>query len=521
MVGAKEYDVFISYRRTSAAAEARLIKTNLIQRGFRVFLDVDDLLAGQFEQALLDNITEATNFLLILSPRSLDECSDEEDYLRKEIEQAVKSRRNIVPILTPGFKFTEAVNLPAEFRNLRTYQSVNYSHELFGATVDKLVSYLQPPSTTESPPWTAARASLFQGRRGKLWLVTGIVAVIAITLTFASKWTSRKRGPEPPAGRWETLTPMPTARGGAMAASIGTMLCVVGGYDEHSDLTTFEVNDTYTTNPWQTMAPIPKADPLMSQHDLRLFGRSGLTNWPNTKIWHSGRYQGAVAVIDDNFYLFGGWRSLPAVPSSLVLIWNRKTKSWKFDEPMEILSGCSSAGVIDRKIYVLTPCDGSSGFYNRFHVYDPDASEKKWRKLSPPGNLHAGGAAGVTDGKFFYVVGGRQSKTVYSAALDMFDPKENSWKTMAAMPTPREDMAAGAINGKLYVVGGANEKGRLSVVEVYDPATNTWSTETPMPTARKGLACAVIDGKLYVVGGSNNADRIVSTVEVYSPPGPK
>ena len=62
------------------------------------------------------------------------------------------------------------------------------------------------------------------------------------------------------------------------------------------------------------------------------------------------------------------------------------------------------------------------------------------------------------------------------------------------MPTPRFLLAAGAIDGKLYSVGGTNSVHGgpgLAVLEVYDPVSNPWATKAPMLTPRSDLAARV------------------------------
>ncbi len=96
----------------------------------------------------------------------------------------------------------------------------------------------------------------------------------------------------------------------------------------------------------------------------------------------------------------------------------------------------------------------------------------------------------------------------------------NCWTTKASMPTAREKLAASAINGRLYAVGGHTQSGAiLATVEAYDPATDTWTTRASMPTARYSLATAVVNGVLYAVGGSNHptGNSDLATVEAYDP----
>jgi serine/threonine protein kinase len=138
-----EYDVFISYRRQSGSSEARLIRAVLREHDIRVFLDVEDLGAGHFDQALLNRITETPNFIVVLSPNCLERCADERDWLRQEIVQAIKTNRKIIPIYLPGFEFPYPQDMPEPLRTLISHQGIRYSHEYFNAMIEKIERYLK------------------------------------------------------------------------------------------------------------------------------------------------------------------------------------------------------------------------------------------------------------------------------------------------------------------------------------------------------------------------------------------
>jgi hypothetical protein len=44
----------------------------------------------------LENIKARAHFLVLLTPTTLERCSDPEDYIRREIEAAMDTQRNIV-----------------------------------------------------------------------------------------------------------------------------------------------------------------------------------------------------------------------------------------------------------------------------------------------------------------------------------------------------------------------------------------------------------------------------------------
>lgn len=51
-----------------------LLKVHLQLRGFSVFIDVERLEAGKFDNNLLQSIRQARNFLLVLTPNALERC---------------------------------------------------------------------------------------------------------------------------------------------------------------------------------------------------------------------------------------------------------------------------------------------------------------------------------------------------------------------------------------------------------------------------------------------------------------
>jgi len=136
-----KYVAFISYRREGGADTARAIREGLLRRGIHTFLDVDDLGSNYFDERLLREIENAPHFILILSTDSLDRCVSEEDWLGREIAHAIKTRRNIIPILKDGFRFPPREVLPPKIADLPRYNGVDYSHRYFEATVDEIVSF--------------------------------------------------------------------------------------------------------------------------------------------------------------------------------------------------------------------------------------------------------------------------------------------------------------------------------------------------------------------------------------------
>src|SRR5205085_12018082 len=100
------------------------------------------------------------------------------------------------------------------------------------------------------------------------------------------------------------------------------------------------------------------------------------------------------------------------------------------------------------------------------------------------------------------------SAHISTGAVEEYDPATNTWRPRAPMPTPRNHATAGAINGKIYVIGGrtgaafiSSGSSNVDVVEEYDPATDAWgSARAWMPSARSAIASGVYEGRIYVTG---------------------
>jgi N-acetylneuraminic acid mutarotase len=89
-------------------------------------------------------------------------------------------------------------------------------------------------------------------------------------------------------------------------------------------------------------------------------------------------------------------------------------------------------------------------------------------------------------------------------AAGQTSPAENTWQTMASMPTARQSLGVAVVDGKIYAIGGETSWGKyLAVNEMYDPASNTWTTMKPIPDVKTDFGIASYGDKIYCFGGSN------------------
>lgn len=141
----KTLDVFVSYRRSNGSQLASLLKVHLQLRGFSVFIDVERLEAGKFDNNLLQSIKQAKHFLLVLTPRALERCIEDhecKDWVHREIVAALNSSCNIIPIID-NFCWPEPEKLPEDMRNVCYFNGVRWIHDYQDACVDKLERFMR------------------------------------------------------------------------------------------------------------------------------------------------------------------------------------------------------------------------------------------------------------------------------------------------------------------------------------------------------------------------------------------
>ena len=116
---------------------AILLRDRLTAKGYKVFLDIENLNSGSFNTKLFDVIDNCKDVLVICSIGSLDRCVNDGDWVRLEIAHALEKGKNIVPIMLRGFSFPD--DLPCDIEAIRMKNGVNAnSHEYFDAAIDRL-----------------------------------------------------------------------------------------------------------------------------------------------------------------------------------------------------------------------------------------------------------------------------------------------------------------------------------------------------------------------------------------------
>lgn len=236
--------------------------------------------------------------------------------------------------------------------------------------------------------------------------------------------------------------------------------------------------------------------------------------------WEAGesiptpRSEVKAAALDGVIYVAAGLLS-QFEPSDAFYALDAETNLWREAAPLPEARHHVGMAALDDRIYV------SGGYGPRSNwtpdiaslwVYDP--VEDAWSALAEMPTPRAGHEMLALDG-LIYVVGGAGPDPT---PLLVYDPSADSWEMRAPMPNPSDHLAAVAFEGSLYAVGGRWSAGNIGTLQVYDPAADRWTLKAEMPTARSGFTAGIIDGRIHTTGGEAlDSTCTYSQHEVYDP----
>lgn len=193
--------VFVSYRRDDSAGFAGRLSDALEQRlGVgSVFRDVDDIPPGaDFEAVIVRWLEQVRAVLVVIGPgwlgaadggrRRLDQA---DDFVRREVEQALASGKPVVPVLVGGATMPAAEALPTALRGLANRQALVLGDASWSADLARLETVLAQ--------WLAPPAVSVRSLRRR-WLAAALAVGVAVGGWLL--WSQRAPGPETIVGTW-------------------------------------------------------------------------------------------------------------------------------------------------------------------------------------------------------------------------------------------------------------------------------------------------------------------------------
>lgn len=191
--------IFINYRRGDAAPYAGRLSDRLVARfgAEAVFMDIDDIAPGaDFPQVLADTLARSDVLLVLIGPGWLGapapdgrpRLDDPRDYVRFEIETAIRLGKRVIPVLVGGAAMPEAAQLPPQLAPLARYNALEIADARFDQDMKRLLDAIDPEPAAAAAP-TRRRVDRVSSRRRALLLAAPLL------LAGLGYWVlSRKRG---------------------------------------------------------------------------------------------------------------------------------------------------------------------------------------------------------------------------------------------------------------------------------------------------------------------------------------
>lgn len=149
-----------------------------------------------------------------------------------------------------------------------------------------------------------------------------------------------------------------------------------------------------------------------------------------------------------------------------------------------------------------------------------DARNDTWARLPPyPLPIHHAQAAAIEG--TLYVFGGAVTQALLPGTLAgvgpagwpitavsfKLAPGAPAWEPIASLPIARGLGGAAVVDGLVHLVGGVTMGGSyLAPVDVYDPVADAYAAGPPLPAPRDHLSVVALDGKVYALAGRSNAN---------------
>jgi N-acetylneuraminic acid mutarotase len=195
------------------------------------------------------------------------------------------------------------------------------------------------------------------------------------------------------------------------------------------------------------------------------------------------------------------------------------TPGWTFAPPMPHRRSYTASAQIGGKVYVAAGMVGNTGRpLNLFERFDPATGN--WSTDLPLVPARFSAAAGTALGRTMYVIGGNgdpKDKAIDGRQVFAYDTVTRRWTPKASLPVPRTNLAAVALGGRIYAMGGLDPNHATKTMYVYDPRSNRWSIGPPLPLKLHALTAVVFGGEIWVIGGQDAAGQATKWVWIYSP----
>ncbi|HYM52852.1 MAG TPA: kelch repeat-containing protein [Candidatus Dormibacteraeota bacterium] len=220
--------------------------------------------------------------------------------------------------------------------------------------------------------------------------------------------------------------------------------------------------------------------------------------WTLLATLPTARGETAAAVAADRLYVIGGLTGLGFEASDEVSVYEPAGNAWQAGPPLPAARHHAAAVGLDGTVYVTG--GGSADGAPQETLWALPTGAGGWQVHTPMPEERLGHRMLAIGGRL-YVVGGIGG----TGRVLVYDPATQTWSAAAEMPSPRDHIAAVAVENEIWVIGGRSDGRNHARVDIYDPVADTWHEGPPLPEGTSGASDAILDGVIYISGGEDPA----------------
>ncbi len=241
------------------------------------------------------------------------------------------------------------------------------------------------------------------------------------------------------------------------------------------------------------------------------------TAWTALPDLPAPRHHAMLVSLDGTLYLLGGMASLRFEPLDTVFALPNGASAWETLAALPRPLAAAVGAVIDGEV-VLVGGQTDRGLASASIVGDPETGTWRDGAAIPEPREHVAGF--VRDGAV-WVTGGRDFSPASSVpSVEVFDGSSNAWTARPSLNDPRGGHSATYLGAseRALVAGGEIQDAALDAFEIIDTTSGDVVETGTLPTRRHGHAAAMLDGRVYLIGGADGPIfAAIAGVESWAP----